>query len=288
MIRIRDGDLEAAIDTGCGDNCRSLVYRGAEYIHTPADWKPPALAGIPLLAPWANRIDGESYLANGWRYFLNSSLGNLRYDANRLPIHGLLLFTDRWKIRRQEAAWVTARLEFWRVPEWMAQFPFACAIEITHRLAGGSLEIEMAIENLCDEALPLCVGFHPYFRLGSSRETWRVKIAARERAVLSGKKIPTGERQPFEPGWSPLAGRSFDDVFSRLTGEEFAVEDGKRSLSVRFGPKYTTAVVYAPPEQDFLCFEPMTAPTNAFNSNAGLQHVAPGAVWRESFRISPG
>jgi aldose 1-epimerase len=44
------------------------------------------------------------------------------------------------------------------------------------------------------------------------------------------------------------------------------------------------AVVYAPSGKDFICFEPMSAPTNAFN--LGMQQsVAPGEVWRESFWI---
>lgn len=290
MIRISDGDLSASIDTACGNNCRSLLYRGAEFAYMPAEWKPPALAGIPFLAPWANRIDGESYLANGWRYFLNSALGNLRYDANHLPIHGLVLFTDRWRVIRQDAAAVTSRLEFWRIPEWMAQFPFAHAIEITHRLHGGSLEIETAIENLADEAMPLVIGFHPYFQLeNSSRENWRIYLAAREQAILSEKMIPTGERKPVEPGWRALAGESFDTPFTALTGEKFVVDDGVRRLAVRYGAKFPVAVVYAPEKHDFVCFEPMTALTNAFNSSSGtLPHVAVGQTWRESFWITPG
>jgi aldose 1-epimerase len=289
MIQLTDGDLSASIDTSCGNNCHSLTYLGVEFIHTPADWKPPALAGVPLLAPWANRIDGESYLANGWRYFLNSALGNLRYDGNHLPIHGLLLFTDRWKVIRQDSASVTSRLEFWRVPEWMAQFPFAHSIEMTHRLGGGSLEIKLAVENISEEPMPLCIGFHPYYRLeGSSRNEWRLKIPARQQMVLSEKTIPTGERKTIEPGWRNLAGESFDTVFTGLTGEDFAVEDGARQLAVRFGAKYPVGVVYAPPEHDFVCFEPMTAVTNAFNSQDLLQHVPSGETWSESFWITPG
>lgn len=288
MTRISDGDLTASIDTCCGNICRSLVFRGAEFIHMPADWKPPSLAGIPLLSPWANRLDGESYLANGWRYFLNSALGNLRYDSNHLPMHGLVLFTDRWKIVRQHPASVTSRLEFWRVPEWTAQFPFAHSIEVTHRLTRGSLEIETAVENHSDEPLPLCIGFHPYFRLEGSRERCRVHIPARQQVLLSEKNIPTGERKPFEPGWRNLAGTSYDTPFTALTGEDFVVEDAARRLRVRLGTKYPVAVVYSPAERNYICFEPMTALTNAFNSpNSNLQHVPRGETWRESFWITP-
>src|SRR5580693_6646683 len=105
-------------------------------------WKPqptldawranPALGGVPLLAPWANRLDQEAFWANGRKYLLNPGLANLRYDANHLPIHGLVLFAREWKIIHQDNATVTSRLDFWRVPEWMAQFPFAHSIEVTH------------------------------------------------------------------------------------------------------------------------------------------------------------
>jgi len=290
VIRISDGDLAAIIDTSFGNNARSLTFRGAEFLWTPADWKAPALAGIPLLAPWANRIDSESYLANGRRYLLNPALGNLRYDANHLPIHGLVAFTDRWTVMGQDAASVTSRLEFWRVPEWMAQFPFAHAIEVTHRLREGSLQIETSIENLSAEAMPLCVGYHPYFQLpGSKRDDWRVHVAACEQVTLSDLLMPTGERQPSTlPDRVPLAGQALDAVFTALSGDDFVLEDGARQLAVKYGAKYTVAIVYAPAGREFVCFEPMTALTNAFNrENSGLQHVAPGETWSESFWIRP-
>ena len=61
-----------------------------------------------------------------------------------------------------------------------------------------------------------------------------------------------------------------DDVMTGLTaGEggrtEFAVEGAKQRIAVIYGPKYPVAVVFAPQGRDFICFEPMTGPTNAFN-----------------------
>jgi aldose 1-epimerase len=255
-------------------------------------WKAkPGLGGVPLLSPWANRIDGEAYSANGKRYLLNPWLGNLRYDSNHLPIHGLLAFTDRWKTISQDASSTTSRLESWRYPDWMAQFPFAHALEMTHRLRDGSLEVQTAVENLSAEPLPLCIGYHPYFQLtGSPRDEWTVRIPAREQVVLSEKLIPTAERKPVAlPDPFPLKGESLDTVFTGLTGGDFVLEGPGQRVSVRFGLKYPVAIVYAPPGRGFVCFEPMTALTNAFNlENAELQHVAPGETWRESFWITPG
>jgi aldose 1-epimerase len=291
MVHLHDGDASVAINTAFGNNAYSMTFRGEEILWTPPDWHAPSLAGIPMLAPWANRIDGEAYFANGKKYLLNPWLGNLRYDSNHLPIHGLLAFTDRWKLVFSDASTATSRLEFWRFPDWMAQFPFAHALEVTHRLRGGSLEVETAVENLCNQPLPLCIGYHPYFQLtGSPRDEWTVRIAARDQVVLSEKLIPTPERKPValaDP--FPLKGESLDTVFTGLTGEDFVLEGPGQRVSVRYGPKFPVAIVYAPLGRGFVCFEPMTALTNAFNlENAGLQHVAPGGTWRESFWITAG
>jgi aldose 1-epimerase len=72
----------------------------------------------------------------------------------------------------------------------------------------------------------------------------------------------------------------------------FYVEAGNKRIEVSFGPKYTVAIVYAPPGHDYICFEPMTAITNGINlAHEGkypeLQTVAPGSRWSESFRILP-
>jgi aldose 1-epimerase len=90
---------------------------------------------------------------------------------------------------------------------------------------------------------------------------------------------------------------ALDDVFGGLVrdGSEratFSVEGAREKISVIYGPKYTVAVVYAPPGRQFICFEPMSAITDGFNlAHAGvykeLQNVPPGGQWRESFWIVP-
>jgi len=292
VIQIQDGVIVIAIDPAAGNNVVSMTVRGHEIVW--AHGQPGHSQGIPLLAPWANRIDGDAFYANGKKYLLNSNLGNLRYDGNHLPIHGLIGSATDWKVIRRDAVSVSSRLEFWRFPQWMAQFPFAHVLEITHRLEGGSLEIETAVENLSADPMPLCIGYHPYFQLDDSpRDEWQVQIPARDQVVLTDKLIPTGERKPLpRPVRFPLAGLAFDDVFTGLTGAPFTVEGREQRVEVSFGPKYPVGIVYAPPGNSFICFEPMSALTNAFNlDHAGitseLQHVPPGSIWRETFRITP-
>ena len=55
----------------------------------------PGSVGIPLLAPWANRLDEQAFYANGKRYPFDMELGNVR---GAIPIHGFLQTTNQWQV----------------------------------------------------------------------------------------------------------------------------------------------------------------------------------------------
>ena len=69
--------------------------------------KPTGLHGIPLLAPWANRLDEQAFYANGKRYPFDMQLGNV---TGAIPIHGFMSRTDQWQVVEVKsdgkAAWV--------------------------------------------------------------------------------------------------------------------------------------------------------------------------------------
>jgi len=304
-IRLSDPahGMEVSICPSIGNIAYDLRVRNTPILMSPpklSEWKQhPAQAGIPFLGPWANRLDGDSYWANGRHYMLNPQATEIRRDQNGLPIHGLVLFSSAWQVMKLEAdehaAQVTSRLEFWKDPGWMAQFPFAHTIDITHRLYGGTLEVRTAIKNLSDAPMPLVIGFHPWYHMPETpRDQWKIAAPVREHYMLSSKLIPTGERKPADLSTpTPLAGRQFDDVFGGVDPKgEFSLEGGGRKISVKFGPKFSTAVVYAPTTRDVVCFEPMTGITDGFNlAHQGvfkdLQSIQPGAEWTESFWIRP-
>ncbi|MFB3829625.1 MAG: aldose 1-epimerase [Bryobacteraceae bacterium] len=308
VVRLTDAArrTEVSIVPSVGNTAYEMKVDGRNVLWMPspnlAEWKSKALlGGVPFLAPWANRLDEDFFWANGKKYILNSGLGNLRRDPGNLPIHGLLAFTPLWQVAAVEAdgdsARVTSRLDFWKYPDLMAQFPFAHSLEMTYRLADGQLEVATVVRNLADAPMPLAIGYHPYFQVpGAPREEWKAHVAAREHVILSEKLTPTGERRPvslLDP--APLSSTRLDDVFTGLVRgadgkAEFWVEGRGTRISVVYGPKYPVAVVYAPPGREFICFEPMTAITNAFNLNQRemypeLQSVAAGGEWRESFWI---
>ncbi len=271
---------------------------------SPAELKAkPQFCGIPFLAPWANRLDGDTYWVNGKKHVLNPALGNVRRDGHQKPIHGLLSYSPDWEVISVKAdahsASTTSRFDFAGHPDLMAQFPFAHTITMTYRLADGAVEVETAIDNHAAEPMPVAIGYHPYFRLNDSpRDQWKVHLAAQDHLALSNELIPTGERKPVEfADPLSLAGSQLDDVFGKLVRgadgrADFWVQGAKQRITVVYGPKYTVAVVYAPPGRDFICFEPMAAVTNAFNlAHSGvypdLQSIPPATQWKESFWIRP-
>jgi len=310
VVRLQDAarKLEVLIAPSVGNLAFEMRANGKNIL-----WKPDAslpdirdrrlLCGNPLLAPWANRIAGDAFHANGRKFLLNPEIGNLRRDPNNNPIHGLLAFSPLWEVVElkagDSAAWVISRLEYWRYPELMAQFPFAHTLEMTYRLENGALQVITRLKNHARELMPVAIGYHPYFTLDdAARDEWRVHVAARDQFLLSPQLVPTGERRPVAlPDPALLRENKLDDVFGNLVrGEdgiaEFWVQGRRQKIAVRYGPRYPVAVVFAPPGRNFICFEPMTAVTNAFNlAHEGrypdLQSIPPDGEWFESFWIVP-
>jgi aldose 1-epimerase len=300
---------EVTILPGIGNMAYQMKVNGKDVLRAPtenlAEFKAkPAMAGIPLLWPWANRIDQTSYYVNGKLYAFNLELGNVRLDANKKPIHGLLSTSSAWKVVSSkadaQAAEVTSRLEFWKYPDLMEQFPFAHTIEMTYRLKQGVLQVETVLLNHAAEPMPVAIGFHSFYKVNDAPPgDWKIHLGARDQLVLSKEVIPTGERisvQSKYPDPLPLKGVRFDDVFTNMIRDanglgEFWIQGKTEKVSVIYGPKYDVAVVVAA-DRDYVVMEAMSAITNAFNlAHQGiykdLQMVAPDGEWRESFWVKP-
>ncbi len=296
----RATDTVVAVNPSAGNIAFSLKVKGHELLW----WTPGQMSGIPFVGPWANRLDEQAFWANGKRYPFDMTLGNVR---GAIPIHGFLTLTDKWRVIEARAngssAWITSRLDFFREPTWMKQWPFAHSVEMTYRLQNGVLEVATSISNMSAEPMPVVIGFHPYFQLtDASRDDWTISVGAKTHWKLASNKVPTGETEPIEmllsnPHAAALRDLDLDDVFGDLERDAsgratLSVAAKSQRLDVLFGPNYRAAVVWAPKGRPFVCFEPMAGITDAVNlAQRGLyrelQSVAPGATWRESFWIRP-
>lgn len=264
--------------------------------------KNPRQAGIPFLAPWANRMDGTSFWANGKKYEFDMMLGNIMKDQNSLPIHGLLSNATPWQVTGagadRNSAHVTSKLEFWKYPDLMAQWPFAHEYEMTYRLADGALEVQTTVINHSTKAMPLAIGFHPYYRIPDvPRDQWTLRMPACKAVVADNRRVPTGEFTNSDlPTPLPLQGRTLDDGFAEFVRDAkgraaFSIESGEKRIELLFGPNYPVAVIWEPAfPKDFICIEPMTGVTNGINLNHGgkypaLQTVPANGKWTEIFWV---
>jgi aldose 1-epimerase len=265
--------------------------------------------GSPFLWPWANRIDRDYYYFQGKKYLLNDALGNLLRDQFQQVIHGLLAFESRWELAKTAAsdsqgASLASRLDFYKYPDLIAQFPFAHTIEVTYQLKDGKLETTTAVHNVGGAEMPIMMAYHPYFHLDGDREQWRLSIGAATHWLLSNQLIATGETELIEkflPGARDLTlGNTFlDDVFSGFDRDKdgfghVTAKGRTRQIEVVFGKEFNFSVIYAPlpPSGPLICIEPQTGPTNSFNLNhdgkfPGLVALGPGKIFKASFWIIP-
>jgi aldose 1-epimerase len=126
----------------------------------------PGLNGMPLLAPFANRLDETAFYANGKKYNFDLEQGNVR---GPIPSTGFVGGTKDWKLVEFKAdaksAWVTCRLDFFKNPVFMKQFPFAHTITMTYRVSEGALEVNTRLDNMSNEPMPVVIGYHPIYEL---------------------------------------------------------------------------------------------------------------------------
>lgn len=259
------------------------------------------LNGVPFLAPWANRMAGGGFWAHDKEYRFNPDLGSVHVDRDGIAIHGMLTASPLWEVMsvgaNRHSAHVTSRLQFWKYPDLMANWPFAQEYEMTYTLTDGNLEVTTKVTNLSAAAMPVVLGFHPYFNIPDvPRSEATVHIAAHKHVETDAHLVATGELTPADlPDSISLKDHTFDDGYTDLVrGSDgravFSVSAGAKKIEVVYGPRYQVAVIYAPPNQPFVCFEPMSAITNGANlAHAGkypdLQTVAAGGVWQESFWV---
>jgi aldose 1-epimerase len=288
--RLAAGDLEAVFLPGLGMLGASLKHRGIELLrrveNLPAAAANGSTAGIPLLHPWANRLGATRYRAAGREVVLDPASPLLHFDGRGLPIHGVPWSRLDWTVAEASAEKLVASLA-WDRAELLAVFPFRHALEMSVTLTPGALTIATTLTAGKEGPVPVSFGFHPYVGLADApRSTWQVELPAMRRLSLDARQLPNGGEAAVAAFDGALGVRGFDDGFA-LDGERavFAISAGARRVAVELLEGCRYAQVYAPPDRDFIAFEPMTAPTNALVSGRGLRLIPAGESLRAIFRV---
>lgn len=253
--------------------------------------------GVPILAPWANRLGKMAYAVvhegGGVRRIdVNPETPNLRVDPYGQPIHGLLRGSSDWDIMEvgasSEEAWIMARLVFDQKRIDFPAFPFEHHIELKVTLRATSLTFSTAIIATGQDEVPIAFGWHPYLSIpGLERSEWDVYIPFTHRCPLDSTKLPTGTREVVEPIVGKLGDRPLDDLYADVAnGTTAYIQGNGRRMSIRFDLGYDWAILYGPPHRDHICLEPMTAASDPFSGQDLMEVVPRGGIFRAAFTIS--
>lgn len=287
-------ELAATYVPVAGMICCSLTHRGDELLGQRQGLKHYAATGstmgIPLLHPWANRLSRLGYEIKGQQVEFPPDSPLLHLDANKLPMHGLVGGCPDWQVMEQtadqDAARLTARLDLSTRPDFLALFPFPHCLELKIVLQKTTLTVSTTVRPAADVAVPIAFGFHPYLTLpGVPRQAWEIDLPARRQLILNEKALPTGETAPSPAYTGALGSRTFDDLYEIAPQPRFRLRGPQRTVTVSFGEGYRFAQIYAPAEAEVICFEPMTAPINPFDSG-NFVWAQPGSPFTATFEIS--
>jgi aldose 1-epimerase len=286
-ITLEAGELTATFLPDVGMTGVSLRLRGREHLALPggvAQLRAGGTAGLPLLAPWANRLSSRRYRAAG----VAVDLAGLRLgtDPNGLPIHGLIVGAPGWQVDRADVRGKTARLHA-SIDVDAPAFPFPHRIEVAVSARDGELGVETTVIPTGRRRVPVAFGWHPYLRLpGVARSQWRLRLPARQHLALDSFGIPTGEDVAEKAEAAPLGGRTFDDLYrlGRTRRLAFAADDGT-AIELQCDSAYPYAQVWVPAGQTYAALEPMAAPTNALVTGSAPL-VEPGDTYSARFVLA--
>lgn len=286
-VVLEAAELTATFLPDVGMTGVSLCHRGREHLALPGGvghLRTGGTGGLPLLAPWANRLASRRYRSG--RVTVDLSDVALPVDGNGLPIHGLLLGVAGWKVERMAVRGAAATLRTSFAVDQPA-FPFPHRIELAVTARGGELTVDTTIVPTGRRPVPVSFGWHPYLRLpGVARSHWQLRLPARRHLDLDGLGIPTGRVVDERAEAAPIARRTFDDLYGlgRDRRLSFAGDDGQ-SIELRCTSGYPYAQVWVPKGKSFAALEPMVAPTNALVAGSAPL-VVPGDAYRARFSLA--
>lgn len=275
-IVLQAGEDRVEVDPSAGSRIASLVAAGSERLVTEgASGGSPTGWGCFLMAPWAGRVRDAVVPFRG-------RLVPVRRNLPPHAIHGVA-FDKRWEVLSAGDTTCETTLA---LPE--DEWPFGGRVRQQVTLTPGRLGLSAEIQ-ATDQAMPLSLGWHPWFTRPSEGDL-RVRVDAGSTLVTGEDLIPTGETEavhgPTDLREGPVLGdRRLDTVYAGPRGPA-VVAWPDLEMAIDLIPPVATVVVYTP--EGAACVEPQTAwpdaPALAAGGieGTGLLELEPGASIRAS------
>lgn len=229
------------------------------------------------LSPFVCRLNNATYSWNGKTYLLD------KFVLNGSALHGILydMEFDIMETKADEKqASVILRYQY---NGQLLGYPFPFNCTVTYCLSGdGHLMISTHISNPAgaESALPICDGWHPYFKLGGNVEDWFLEICSDQMMEYNAQLIPTGRyvtNSRYYPG-KRIGADALDNGFLLQDGRSPFCTLKNDSVKVEFIAQqhYPFLQLYIPDSRDSIAIENLSAAPDAFNNGIGLITLDPG------------
>ncbi len=144
-------------------------------------------------------------------------------------------------------------------------------------------EVNMKCTNESDVRIPIGIGWHPYFKIGSSINDLNFEMPDCKMIELDDRMIPTGVTLSYDyfKKLRRLSNAVLDNGFklkAEAGKEHILLSNSEITLDYwqETGPqKFNFLQIYTPPSRSCIAIEPMTCNIDAFNTGDGLILLSP-------------
>ncbi len=259
-ITLSNGVLRIGILPELGASLSFMKYKEKDVLRPmdiTADDIDSNSAAMFLMIPFCGRIRGGSFVYWGITRKMKKNQAGIAD-----PIHG-----DGWKsvwtVVKQSDVSATLRMTH----DKETGFPFSYDAEVTYTLIKNELSVTIQITNNAILPMPCGMGIHPFFvKSKDMKLKFPTKMVwAHESDPIFDRPYPTPDAWQFEGG-KPLKGTVFDTCFGGFDGNaEIIYPENGYSVHMTADEQFGHVVLYTPKGKNFVCLEPCTNASNAFN-----------------------
>jgi len=162
-------------------------------------------------------------------------------------------------------------------------YPFPFELLINWKLEkDNKLTVKSTVFHHNAHPIPYADGWHPYFTLGSSVDTYKIQFSSNTMLEFDETLLPTGKKNEdgrFSAGAS-LDGIFLDNCFE-LEGANPAciLSNDVLQLTIQPDAAYPFLQIYTPPHRNSIAIENLSGAPDCFNNGIGLTLVQPEKLY---------
>jgi aldose 1-epimerase len=219
---------------------------------------------------------------NGKYVFKNEASTFNKFYLGNEAIHGLLydaLFEVVEYKSNNHHAFAMLQYDYAKKDEGFP-FSYACTVKYTLE-TNNHLTITTTIKNNDVVEMPLCDGWHPYFKLSETINELSLKINSNNMLEFNEHLVPTGKILSYQQFQKPeIIGNTVLDncfVLNDATKPACVLKNNVSGLQLTIQPDnaYPYLQVYTPPHRKSIAIENLSAAPDAFNNKVGLTILQP-------------